>query len=278
MSYTDETGPRAQPDTPTPAGMYDFWLGGAANTPADEDAASRISQAVPEIRQIAWANRGFLMRAVTWMAQRGIRQFIDLGAGFPTQRPTHEIARAINADCRVIYTDNDPRVVARGRQILADVPETAVIEADIHDAAQLFGHADARRLLDLTQPAGLLAVAVTQFVPDTDDPWRLIARHMDPLAPRSYLALSAPTADHKAEWKVGRVVAEYAGTSARVNQPRTKTQIERFFAGLELVPPYEGAGPGLAHVGVWGCDDPGEADDDASRWFYAGVAAKPWRF
>lgn len=262
--------------SPTPAGIYDFWLGGNANTAADREAAGRIISAVPEIRQIAWANRGFLMRAVTWMArERGIRQFIDVGAGFPAQRPTHQVAREVDPNCRVLYTDNDPAVVARGVRMLDGITGTAVIEADLRDPAALFGHPEAARLIDPGQPTGLLVVAVTQFVPDERDPWSLVQRHMAPLAAGSCLALSAPTADHKVDWKVEHVVAEYQHTPARVNRPRAKAEVERFFQGLEFVAPYDGAPPGVTFVGLWGCDDPGAADDDASRWFYAGVAAKP---
>jgi S-adenosyl methyltransferase len=113
---TDETPDGGGPAIASPAGIYDYWLGGTASSRADRDAAERIRRAVPEISQIAWANRGFLTRAVTWIAERGIRQFIDVGAGFPTQRATHEVAGAIAGDCRVVYTDNDPLVVARGRR------------------------------------------------------------------------------------------------------------------------------------------------------------------
>ncbi|MGH3277681.1 MAG: SAM-dependent methyltransferase [Trebonia sp.] len=269
-----ESTERPGPAT-SPAGIYDYLLGGDASSTADRDAAQRIIAALPEIRQIAWANRGFLMRAVTWMAQEhGIRQFIDIGAGFPTQRPTHEVARSVAPECRVLYTDNDPAAVARGTRLLDGVPGTAVIEADIRQPRALFGHPETRRLIDPGQPTGLLVVAVTQFVADDDDPWSLVARHMAPLAPGSCLALSAPTADHKVTWRADRVAGEYAHTSAGVNRTRTKAEIERFFTGLELAAPYEGAQPGVAFAGLWGCDDPEAADDDASRWFYAGVAAK----
>jgi len=269
---TEEPG---GPEAASPAGIYDFLLGGDANTPADRQAANRIIAALPVIPQIAWANRGFLMRAVTWMAQeRGIRQFIDIGAGFPAQRPTHEVARAVAPECRVLYTDNDPAAVTRGAHMLNSVPGTAVIEADIRQPSALFGHPEAKRLIDPGLPTGLLVVAVTQFVSDEDDPWSLVAQHMAPLAPGSSLALSAPTADYKVESQAERVVSEYAHSSAGVNRTRTKAEIERFFSGLELAVPYEGAVPGVTFVGLWGCDDPEAADDDASRWFYAGVASK----
>jgi hypothetical protein len=256
--------------------MYDYWLGGTANTAADRDAAERVRKAIPEIRQVAWANRGFLVRAVTWLAaERGIRQFIDIGAGLPTQRSTHEVVQGIAPDCRVVYTDNDPVVIARGKEIVAGVPGAAVIEADVRQPEELLRHPETQWLIDFTEPVGLLMVAVTQFVPDAGDPWGLVRRYVDALAPGSYLALSAPTADHKVESKVSRALEVYATSTVPLNTPRTKADVGRFFAGLEIVPPYEGAEPAVTHVGLWDCEDPEFADDDASRWFYAAVARKP---
>ena len=102
------------PSRPSPARMYDCYLGGTANFLVDRDAVARIVELVPEIRDAAWANRGFLQRAVRWMAERGIRQFIDLGAGLPTQRCTHEIAREADPGAVVVYSDSDPGVIAHG--------------------------------------------------------------------------------------------------------------------------------------------------------------------
>src|SRR5262245_39960815 len=119
MNGAEQDPPATEAPTPSPAGMYDYYLGGTNNTAADRTAAERIIEKVPEIRDTAWANRGFLNRAVRWMAaERGIRQFIDIGAGFPAQRCTHEVARAVAPRVRVVYTDNDPAVVARGREML----------------------------------------------------------------------------------------------------------------------------------------------------------------
>jgi hypothetical protein len=159
---------------PSPARMYDGYLGGTANFQVDRDAVGRILELVPEIRDAAWANRGFLQRAVRWMAMRGIGQFVDLGAGLPTQRCTHEVARAVLPDARVLYTDNDPGVVVHGHKLLAGMPGTAVIEADFREPGQLFVHPETRRLIDFDQPVGLLIVAVTQFIDHDDDPWRLV--------------------------------------------------------------------------------------------------------
>ena len=259
---------------PSPARMYDRYLGGTANFQADRDAVDRILALVPEIRDAAWANRGFLQRAVRWMAERGIRQFIDLGAGLPTQRCTHEVAREIVPDARVLYTDNDPSVIVHGHEILAGVPGVAVLEADFRHPGQLLGRTETRRLIDFTEPAGLLIVAVTQFIPDADDPWGLVARYVGALASGSYLALSAPTADRMAARKVDRILDVYATSTIPVNTPRTRAEISRFFAGLDIEPPYPGADPGLVSAGLWDCEDPEAAESDGSRAFYVAVARK----
>ena len=272
MTETNQVPPGVDASKPSPARMYDRYLGGTANFQADRDAVDRILELVPEIRDAAWANRGFLQRAVSWMAERGIRQFIDLGAGLPTQRCTHEVARTIRPDARVVYTDIDPSVIAHGREILAGVPGTAVIEADFRRPDDLLEHPEVLQLIDFAEPAGLLIVALTQFIPDSDDPWALVARYMDALAPGSYLALSAPTADHMVTRKVDRILDVYATSTIPSNTPRTRAEIERFFAGLAVVPPYPGAEPALTSAGLWDCEDPEVAESDGSRSFYVAVA------
>jgi hypothetical protein len=273
---TDEVQvpPGVDPTRPSPARMYDCYLGGAANFPADREAVSRIVALVPEIRDAAWANRGFLQRAVRWMAMRGIRQFIDLGAGLPTQRCTHEVARVIAPDARVLYTDREPSVIAHGQEILVGVPGVAVIQADFRQPAALFSHPDLKRLINLDEPAGLLIVALTQFIPDAEDPWRLVEQYLAALAPGSYLALSAPTADHTVAPKIDRILDVYASSTIPVTTPRSKAEISRFFAGMEIVPPYPGTGPDLASAGLWDCEDPETAESDGSRMFYVAVARK----
>lgn len=275
MSDTEQAPPGADASKPSPARMYDRYLGGTANFRADREAVSRILELVPEIKDAAWANRGFLQRAVRWMAQHGIRQFIDLGAGMPTQRCTHEVAREIAPDARVLYSDNDPSVIAHGRQILADVPGVAIVEADFRHPEQLLGHPLAAQLIDVQEPAGLLVLAVTQFISDAEDPWQLVAEYMGRVAPGSYLALSAPTGDHMVTWKLDRIVGVYATSAIPVVTARTKSAIARFFDGLDIVQPYQGARPGLVSTGLWNCEDPETAESEGSHSFYAAIARKP---
>jgi S-adenosyl methyltransferase len=276
MSDHEQIPPGVDPSRPSPARMYDRFLGGTANFRADRDAADEILRLVPEIRDAAWANRGFLLRAVRWMADRGIRQFIDLGAGLPAQRSTHEVARQLAPDARVLYTDNDPGVIAYGRHLLAGVPGVGLIEADFRDPEALFGHPLTRELIDFTQPAGLLIVAVAHFIPDADDPWGLVARYVNALAPGSYLALSAAGSGQIATEKAERIAAIYARSTTPAAIGRSKADIARFFDGLRIVTPYPDA---LARepvfVAQWDSEDPAEGDDAGSRMSYAAVARKP---
>jgi hypothetical protein len=174
----------------------------------------------------------------------------------------------------VLYVDNDPRVIERGRALLGDTANTAVIQADLRRPDEILNHPETHRLIDFRQPVGLLCVAVTQFIPEAEDPWGLIRRYVDATVSGSYLALSAPTADHQAERVLDVIRDVYAKTPSPA-QARTRAEVSRFFDGLEIVPPYAGAAPDVAYVGQWGAEDPEDADDEGARWFYAAVARKP---
>jgi hypothetical protein len=253
--------------------MYDYALGGTANTLADRRAVDAAKTVLPELTDGMWANRGFVQRAVTRMASEwGIRQFIDLGAGLPTQRNTHEVLEDVVPDGRVVYVDNDAGVVARGRALLAGQDRTAVIDADITKPDAVLAHPETQRLIDLDQPVGLLAAAVLHFIDDEQDPWGMIARYVAAVPSGSYLALCALTSDRQAERIIDRMRQALMGVRFHL---RTQAEMLRFFQGMEIVPPYAGAEPVLAHAGLWGAVDPDEANDDGSRWFYAAVARKP---
>jgi hypothetical protein len=261
---------------PTAAGMYDYYLGGTENTPADRAAAEQVVRVIPPIIDSAWANRGFLQRVVRRMATEwGLRQFLDIGAGLPTQRNTHDVVAEVIPDGRVVYVDNDPVVVARGNEILAGAPHTAMIEGDIREPDAVLGHPQTRRLLDFTAPVGLLMVAVMHFVPDEDDPYGLVKRYLDAFPPGSYLALSHGSTDHQMSEELKRAVLDIYARTPTPLADRTRREIEGFFRGLAIVPPYPGAEPGVTFVGLWEAEDPEEADTEGSRWFYAAVARKP---
>ncbi len=267
--------PGVDPEVPSPARLYDYYLGGTINYPADQQAAERIRTDLPEISDMAWANRGFHQRAAKWLAEDcGISQFLDLGSGLPTQGNTHQVVREIAADARVVYVDNDPMVRAYAGELLTDSRLTTFVFADLRDPDQVLGNRQLRDLIDFTKPVGLLMTAVLHFVADSADPWGLVARYAQALAPGSYLALSHVTADNVPERGVQTGLSVYEKATENIYL-RPKAEVERFFAGLELVPPWPAEPPRLVYMGEWGAEDPGLADSDGSRWGYAGVARRP---
>ncbi|HEY6737578.1 MAG TPA: SAM-dependent methyltransferase [Actinopolymorphaceae bacterium] len=277
MSETAETPPGVDPTQASPARMYDYILGGIHNFPADRALAEQLRQTIPDLVDLAWANRGFHQRAVAWLAREaGIRQFVDVGSGLPTQNNTHEIAQSVDPVSRVVYVDIDPMVIAHATELLSEQGNTAVVLGDIRDPDGVLAHPELRALIDLDQPVGLLMTALLHFVPDEADPHGKVAALVDALAPGSYLALSHGTNDmyHRPD-VVRRTEEVYRSRSSARIGGRTRAEVERFFAGLEFVPPYDGAEPGLSYAGLWGAEDPEVADDDPSRYVYCGVAWKP---
>jgi hypothetical protein len=255
--------------------MYDFYLGGTAYSAVDRAAAEQVTSLMPEVIDGAWANRGFLQRAVRRMAtELGVRQFIDVGAGLPTQRNTHDVLADVTPDGRVIYVDIDPAAMSRANRILTGVAGAVAIRADIRDPDAILDHPDTRRLIDFAQPVGLLLVAVLHFIPDVDDPWSLVARYLAAVPSGSYLALSHGSGDQVTERMREAGLKLYAATTNPATE-RTRTEIARFFDGLEIVPPYQGAEPEVTFTGLWGAEDPASADSDGSRLSYAALGRKP---
>jgi len=259
---------------PTPARIYDYMLRGTNYFPADRMAAEQILTAAPEIRDAAWSNRGFHQRAAKWIAQHDIRQFVDIGSGLPTVGNTHEVAQKIVPAAHVVYVDNDPMVELHSRALLESGGTISVICGDLREPDSILDHPELRKLIDFSQPVGLLLTGVMMFVSDASDPWALVSRYVSALRPGSYLSLSHLTDDYKPPAAAEGFRAVF-DTATEHMYFRSKAKVERFFAGLELVPPYEGAGPGVTFTGLWGAEDVGLADSEGSRWLYCGVARKP---
>ncbi len=259
---------------PAPARIYDYMLHGDNHFDSDVEAAERILSVVPEIRDCAWSNRGFHQRAAKWIAQRGVRQFIDIGSGLPTVGNTHEVVQKVIPGARVVYVDNDPMVAEQGGRLLADDRSTRVICADLREPDTILGNSDLNELIDFGEPAGLLLTAVMMFVSDRADPWGLVGQYISALAPESYLTLSHLTDDYKPPVTAERFRAVFDHATEHLYF-RSQAQIARFFDGMEMVPPYPGAQPAICYTGLWGAEDPVLADSDGARWLYCGVARKP---
>ncbi len=244
-------------DRPTAARIYDYLLGGFHNFAVDREVARAAIAAMPDVAVQARANRAFLHRAVRFLVQQGITQFLDLGSGIPTLGNVHEIARRNNPDARVVYVDIDPIAVAHGRHILADTAGVAVVQADLRRAEQLLAAPEARDTLRPDQPIAVLAVAVLHAVPDSDDPAGILARLRDALPTGSYLAIAHGTHDSRPE-----DAAKLTALSSRTTTPlttRTRDQIAAFFAGFDLVE------PGLVWAPQWRPDPPQPAPEQPQR-------------
>lgn len=275
MSPAEQVPAEIDVTRPSTARLYDYYLGGTNNFEIDRQAAEKLRQQLPELADAAWANRGFHGRAAAWMAEQGIRQFIDIGSGLPTVGNTHEVVHRVNPECRVVYADNDPMVREQASGLLAGQDGARVILADLRDPDRVLGHPDVRELIDFTQPAGLLMTAVVHFVADEHDPQALLARYLDALAPGSYLALSHLTDDHKPP----RAVREFCRVFDHATEQmhfRSRPDVERLFTGLDLIPPHHADTQGrLCYAGDWGAEDLALADSDGSHWLYCAVARRP---
>jgi trans-aconitate methyltransferase len=229
---------------------------------------------MPELADAAWANRGFHQRAALWMARdMGIRQFLDIGSGLPTQNNTHQAVRKAAPDARVLYVDHDPLVRVHADALLTGEGNTQMITADLRDPESVLKNPETRELLDFSEPVGLLMTAVLHFVSDGSDPYGLVARYVAELAPGSYLALTHITADQKPPAAVSAILDIYANATEQIYM-RTRDEVERFFEGLELIAPYDGAKPAVTYVGEWGAEDAGLADSDGSRWCYGAIGRR----
>jgi hypothetical protein len=257
-------------DVAHPARVYDYWLGGKDNFPADRALGEMMIQAIPNMRGLAAANRAFLRRAVRYLAaEAGVRQFLDIGTGIPTSPNVHEVAQEAAPGTRVVYVDNDPIVLAHARALLTsqDAGETAFIMADLREPKSILDHPTLAATLDLSQPVAVMLVAVLMYFRDTDDPnpFEMVATVMEPMPSGSYLAVTHPTPDFNPEETAQAVAAAEAAGITLV--PRGQAEIARFFSGLEVVD------PGVTPVLSWRPDEP--PADPRSAYYWAGVARKP---
>jgi S-adenosyl methyltransferase len=251
-----------------PARVYDYWLGGKDNYAADREAGELTLLAYPQIRGNVRSNRAFLRRAVRYLADRGIRQFLDIGTGLPSADNTHEVAQRVAPECRVVYADNDPIVLSHARALLASAPEgaCAYLDADLRDTGKILAHAATQ--LDLNRPVAVILLGILQLIEDADDPYAIVGALTQALCPGSYLMISHPTGDidTAAMTEMARRLNERSAP-ARMTL-RTYAQIARFFDGLRL------AEPGLVPVNRWRPDltSPSAAADVPN---YCAVARKP---
>ncbi|WP_460522132.1 SAM-dependent methyltransferase [Flindersiella endophytica] len=270
-----EIPPGVDPTRPSSGRMYDYYLGGTENLPVDREAVQRMLDLGLDLSDMAWANRGFLQRAASWMAaEHGIDQFIDLGAGLPTQNNTHEAVQAIRPTARVAYVDNDPMILAHAQSLLEGTEHVVYISGDFREPDKTLNHPEVRELIDFSRPVGLMCVALLHFVKDSEQPRALISTYLDAVPSGSFLAISHATADQLIPAAESGSVQAYSNSTAQMNF-RSKQEVTGLFDGLEIVPPYPGAVPEPTWLGLWAAEDPDAADSEGGRLGYCAVGRKP---
>jgi S-adenosyl methyltransferase len=245
------------------ARVYNYLLGGKDNFAADRAAVEDVLKVWPNSFFTARANRAFLGRAVRYLAaEAGIRQFLDIGTGIPTAGNTHEVAQAIAPESRVVYVDYDPIVLAHARALLDshEAGATEYVDADLRDTGTVLTRA--ARLLDFTKPVAITMLAILHVIPDSDDPYAIVARLLDAVPPGSYLAISHGSSD-LIDHETMRGIAD--SWNSRAQQPltwRSREQVTRFFAGTDLIE------PGVVPVEEWR-PEPGSIQAGKSAWWGA---------
>ncbi|WP_418960030.1 SAM-dependent methyltransferase [Streptomyces tritici] len=265
----DPASVRIDTSKPHPARMYDWFLGGKDNYPVDEEMARQLLTVDARGREMALVNRAFMHRAIRWLSTHGVRQYLDIGTGIPTEPNLHQIAQGVAPESRIVYCDNDPIVLAHAAALLRSTPEgaTEYIQADAREPEEILERAG--KTLDFGQPIALSMLALLHFVDDEDGAYELVAKLVDKLPSGSYLVLSHVTGDFDPEGAAkARAMYKARGLTLR---PRSRDELSRFFDGLEFVE------PGVTLTADWhpelGEPVPVAGDEPIPGW--AGVARKP---
>jgi S-adenosyl methyltransferase len=268
MSVPDQrpAAPAIDSSVAHPARRYDYWLGGKDNFAADRESGDAIAAKFPAIRTAVVENRRFLRRAVTLLAaERGVRQFLDIGTGLPTASNTHEVAQQIAPGSRIVYVDNDPLVLVHARALLTSsaAGATAYVDADLREPEKVLGNESLTETLDLSRPVALMLIATLHFLTQQDDPYAIVRRLTAALAPGSYLVISHATSDYLPP----ELVADISSGRHGQGRLRTRPEVADFFTGLELVE------PGVVPLPDWrpaGEPEPRPSAEETAM--YAGVA------
>jgi SAM-dependent methyltransferase len=249
--------------------VYDYWLGGSHNFRADQDAARALIAVEPNARAIMRANRAFLGRAVRFLAgEAGIRQFLDLGSGIPTERNVHEVAQDAAPGSHVVYVDHDEVAVAHSRLLLQDNSDAAIVQADLREPGKILADPDTRLVIDFAQPVAVLLVAVLHFIPDSAGPAEILATLRDALAPGSHLVICHACRDANPGMADAAETA-YQSRVAGQLRLRTREEIAGLFDGFGLIE------PGLVWLPEWRPDSPADVPENPQQyWALVGVGRR----
>jgi O-methyltransferase involved in polyketide biosynthesis len=225
------------PTKPNVARIYDFLLGGKDNFDVDRKAAAKLLEVYPRAAELAAMNRRFQARAVAEVARLGVAQFIDVGAGLPTVLNTHDAARSVRPEARVIYVDNDPVVLTHARALLA-TDGILALAGDLQYPNEILSHPDVLRLIDFTQPVAIILGMALHFFP-ADQARRIMKEFISGVGPGSYIIISLTRGDEEVGERVAR-----AYTAETVYNHSVDT-VRGFLGDLELMD------PGLTEARYW---------------------------
>lgn len=258
---TTGTSPQIDVSVAHPARRYNYWLGGKDHFAADRASGDAIAREYPQVKTDAVENRRWVQRVTRYLAEMGMRQFIDIGVGLPLDPNVHDIAQGINPYTRVLYVDNDPLVMSHARALLTSTLEgrTDYAEIDVRQPDEVL-HA-AEGMLDFHQPIAVLMVALVHFIPDDAQAYHIVHTLVDGLPDGSVLALSQSTADGLPR-HTQKTIADLSAAHGPF-RARSREQFERFFSGLTLLD------PGITRITQW---HPDEATGDAN--VYGALARK----
>ncbi|MBV9163658.1 MAG: SAM-dependent methyltransferase [Pseudonocardiales bacterium] len=251
------------------AGIRDCWLGGSHHNASDREVAERILVGAPHLAHVVRVYRALLGRVVRYLVGVGVRQFLDLGSGLPTAGNVHEVAQDLAPDCRVVYVDMEPGVVAGGHNLLAGNHDTAIVHADLRQPEQVFDAIRRSGLLDLSAPVAVLAIDVLHHISDADNPVGFMAAYMDAVCPGSYMSIAH--SGHDEALIAGLVTfREFYRIPVPLLTFRSLTQVAGFFNRLDLVD------PGIVPLPLWRPElDGGLSVDPECFPAYCGLGQKP---
>jgi hypothetical protein len=262
----DKEGPRQW----TTAGVRDYWLGGSHHTVADREIAERILVGAPYLPYMVRVYRELLERVVRYLVEVGIKQFLDLGSGLPTESNVHQVAQALDSRCRVVYVDSNPLVLNQSHALLSDNDRATVICADLRQPEQVVGSATRTGLLDLSAPVAVLLIDILHHIPDVDNPAGFIHTYVDMVCPGSYLVVAHTNDEAKDIEGSLTMVRTFYHRMAPPLTFRHPMQVADFLTGLDIIE------PGVVPLPLWRPDHDDTLDSDPEIFpAWCALARKP---
>jgi len=234
------------------ARVYDAALNGKDNFEIDREVLRQVATVAPQVNDLAWSNRNFLIRACRFLAgQAGITQYLDCGSGLPTAENTHQVVQRLQPEAKVLYIDNDPVVLAHGRALLEENENTLFVSADIFDPDNVLSLSEVNDFLDFSQPIAVIQNGTLHHYVGDDGP-QIMQKYADAVVPGSYTVIAhffdPETPEHSA---VARMMEEkFVHSPMGSGVFRTQKQLLELFPDQELIP------PGLVLCDDWWPDGP----------------------